>query len=120
VQVPAGLELAHLQDLDEAEGGAETAKGRELVGIDLWHAAHHAGCSPILAALVIGKAALRRGLVLVDAVVVDLQDLDGTERGSQLEFLALVVVARLDAWRSSRGWRFSQDCRAFRLAGNLE
>jgi hypothetical protein len=39
VQVPAGLELAHLQDLDEAECGPETAKGRELVGVDLWHAA---------------------------------------------------------------------------------
>jgi hypothetical protein len=33
-----------LQDLDKAEDGAEAAKGRELVGVDLWHAAHDAGC----------------------------------------------------------------------------
>jgi hypothetical protein len=31
--------LAHLQDEDEAERGAETAKGRELVGVELCHAA---------------------------------------------------------------------------------
>jgi hypothetical protein len=43
VQGPAGLELAHLQDLDEPERGAETAKGRELVGIDLCLVAHDDG-----------------------------------------------------------------------------
>jgi hypothetical protein len=32
---------------------------------------------------VIGDVALRRGLVLVVAVVDDLQDLDGTERGAE-------------------------------------
>lgn len=33
-----------LQDLDGTERSAETANGRELVGVDLWHAAHDAGC----------------------------------------------------------------------------
>ena len=37
----------------------------------------------ILTALLIAGAALRRGLVLVDAVVDDLQDLDGTERSAE-------------------------------------
>jgi hypothetical protein len=41
-RVPAGFELAHLEDEDEPERGPETAKGRELVGVDLWHAAHDA------------------------------------------------------------------------------
>jgi hypothetical protein len=38
-EVPAGLVLAHLQDQDEAERGPEAAKGRELVGVELCHAA---------------------------------------------------------------------------------
>jgi hypothetical protein len=33
-----------LQDHDGTECGAEAAEGRELVGVDLWHAAHDAGC----------------------------------------------------------------------------
>jgi hypothetical protein len=37
----------------------------------------------ILTALLIAAAALRGGLVLVDAVVDDLQDLDGTERSPE-------------------------------------
>jgi len=31
------LVVDDLQDLDGTERGAETAKGRELVGVDLWH-----------------------------------------------------------------------------------
>jgi hypothetical protein len=34
--------LDDLQDLDEAERGPKAAKGRELVGVDLCHAAHDA------------------------------------------------------------------------------
>jgi hypothetical protein len=41
--VLVGAVVDDLQDLDGAERGAETAKGRELVGVDLWHAAHDAG-----------------------------------------------------------------------------
>jgi hypothetical protein len=33
-----------LQDLDRTERGAETADGRELVGVDLCHVADDAGC----------------------------------------------------------------------------
>jgi hypothetical protein len=29
----------HRQDLDGTEPAAQTAKGREVVGVDLWHAA---------------------------------------------------------------------------------
>jgi hypothetical protein len=35
----------HFQDLDGTERGAEAAKRRELVGVDLWHAALDAGCA---------------------------------------------------------------------------
>jgi len=38
----------------------------------------------ILTALLIGDAALRGGLVPVDAVGDDLQDLDGTERSTEM------------------------------------
>jgi hypothetical protein len=37
----------------------------------------------ILTAVLIAEAAIRGGLVLVDAVVDDLQDLDGTEHGAE-------------------------------------
>jgi hypothetical protein len=43
-RVPAGLVVDDLQDLDGAERGAQAAEGCELVGVDLWHAAHDAGC----------------------------------------------------------------------------
>jgi len=35
--------IDHLQNPDGAERRSETAKGRELVGLDLCHAAHDAG-----------------------------------------------------------------------------
>jgi hypothetical protein len=38
-RVPGGLVVDDLQDLDGTERGAEAAKGRELVGVDLYHAA---------------------------------------------------------------------------------
>jgi hypothetical protein len=37
----------------------------------------------LLTALLLAAAALRGGLVLVDAVVDDLQDLDGTQRSAE-------------------------------------
>jgi hypothetical protein len=37
--VLVGAVVEDLQDLDEPERGPETAKDRELVGVDLWHAA---------------------------------------------------------------------------------
>jgi hypothetical protein len=43
-KVSARLVLAHVHDLDEAERGAETAKGRELVEVDLRHTAHDGPC----------------------------------------------------------------------------
>jgi hypothetical protein len=35
----------HFQDLDGTKRGAHAAKGRDLVGVELWHAAHDAGCA---------------------------------------------------------------------------
>ena len=52
----------------------------------------------ILTALLIADAALRGGLVLVDAVVDDLQDLDGTERSAEAAKCRELV--RVDLWHT--------------------
>jgi citrate lyase beta subunit len=60
--------------------------GRSRAKFFGWYAAggrSELGRGLILAALLLVDAAFRRGLVLVDGVVDDLQDLDGTKRGAQ-------------------------------------
>jgi hypothetical protein len=43
--VLVGAVVDDLQDLNEAEGGPEAAKGRLQLGVGLGHVAHDAGCS---------------------------------------------------------------------------